>query len=386
MARKQLPPRLELRGSVYRIIDGDKRISTLVETRQEAERCLELYVAGKASPVPESRTISALLDAYSSSKLRINQQKAGARVAEIARNNGFALEEIDRREQLARNGVKCLSGVDYQVQHLRNHLGKLPVNMINSGVINKYMEDRRAERRHLAKEAKAAGKTITGKGILSDTTIARDLVILKAALSWAEKEAPKDWFDNSGRPRFSMPVSTTGNTSRRACTKAEAQALVSNAPMPHLKLFLRIGFATGARKEAIEELRWDMIDFDGNTINFGNVDHKKRRPKISMIPELREHLLAAYKFRCSDYVIEYKGSKAGNVKKGIASAARRACLPWFTPHIMKHSFVTWMAEDGHQIHLIADLVNTTPQTLKQHYCHLFHKLDNATVSTLSLGV
>ena len=62
MARNQLPPRLELRGSVYRIIDGDKRISTLVETRQEAERCLELYVAGKASPVPESRTISALLD------------------------------------------------------------------------------------------------------------------------------------------------------------------------------------------------------------------------------------------------------------------------------------------------------------------------------------
>jgi len=91
-------------------------------------------------------------------------------------------------------------------------------------------------------------------------------------------------------------------------------------------------------------------------------------------------------------VIEYRGQKAGNVKKGIASTAKKAGLPWFTSHVMKHSVVTWMASGGGErdrkklLQEIADYVNTTPATLRRHYRHLFADLDEDLLETLTLDV
>ncbi len=138
------------------------------------------------SPLPEERTVAALLDSYSAAKLAANQRKAGSRVAEIARDNSCALQEIDRRRVEAEQSVKCLRGSDFQVAHLKRHLGNLPITAINNGVVRKYEKDRRAERRHIAEDAMRNDKTVTGGGILADATIGRNLVVLRAAINWAQ--------------------------------------------------------------------------------------------------------------------------------------------------------------------------------------------------------
>ena len=385
MARKQLPPRLELRGSVYRIIDGEKRISTWVESIEEAQACLDRYIAGKSSLLPEERTVSELLKHYSASKLATKKQRAGSKVAVIARDNGCSLDEIERRQQLAEQSIDQLTSTHFHIAHLKRILGNLLVITVNNGVVRHYAQERRAERRRMADVAKQTGKTIIGGGVLADATIVRDLIVLKAAINWANNEDPRGWFGSFGKPSFSMPVSTVSSQRLRYCTKEEASILIESAHLPHIKTFLMIGFATGARKKAIEELTWDMVNFDSGIINFGDVEHKKMRPQIGMTPALKAHLAALKAVCTTNYVIEYNGRRAGDVKNGVSSAAERAGLPWFTPHIMKHSFVTWLANDGHDIEKIANLVNTTAPTLRAHYRHLFGTLDASTVRTLTIG-
>ena len=57
---------------------------------------------------------------------------------------------------------------------------------------------------------------------------------------------------------------------------------------------------------------------------------------------------------------------------------------------MKHSVVTWLAKGAGSrdkrllLEEIADLVNTTPTTLRRHYRHLFAELDERAVAALSL--
>src|SRR5262249_34885549 len=151
-------------------------------------------------------------------------------------------------------------------------------------------------------------------GGLAEATIGKDFNILRAALAWAEKEDAQGWFGQSGRkPRFEMPVTSSSEPRHRTVTKEQALKLIQAAPMPHLKLFLRIGFLSGARKEAIERLTWEMLDWEAGqygSINFGAVEHRKKRPWLGMTPELREHMLAAHKMRCSNWVIEYRGKRA----------------------------------------------------------------------------
>lgn len=393
MARPAKPPRIELRGKIWQLIDGTLRKSTDTESKDEAERILANYLAGKDNPPPIDQTIGAMLAAYLNAKHKAAREKMVDVAIKEARKRQADPREIDEIIATINESKLPLTNTDVRVEYLTRHLGKLSISAICTGVLAKYTVDRRAERKKLAAETMATkGQKIVGAGHLTDSTIMRDVVILRAALHWADKADRKGWFGDASMPTFESPVTTTANQREDFCTKEQARKLIECATMPHLKLYLRIGFATAARMEAIADLTWDRVDFVNDTINFGDVIHNKRRPIIGMTPELKMHLQAAYAVRCCNYVVEYRGKRAGNVKKGIAVAAKAAKLPWFTSHVMKHSFVTWLATersaDGvdrrKTIEDIANLVNTTPDTLRRHYRHLFGDLDKETVNILTL--
>ena len=393
MARPTKPPRLELRGKIWQLYDGSVRVSTNTESRQEAEQMLSNYVAGKDNPPPIDQSVGSMLAAY----LAANHKKTRDKLIDIAikdaRNRQADLREIDEIIARINESKLPLTNTDVRVEYLTRHLGKLSISAICTSVLAKYTADRRAERKKFAADTLALkGQKIVGGGHLTDSTIMRDVVILRAALNWADKADRKGWFGDANMPTFTTPVSTTPNPRDAHCTKEQARKLIESATMYHIKLFLRIGFATAARKEAISDLTWDKVDFTNNTIDFGEVSHNKKRPLIGMTPELKKHLQDAYAVRCCNYVVEYRGKRAGDVKKGIAAAAKAADLPWFTSHYMKHSFVTWLATersaDGVDRRMtvedIANLVNTSANTLRKHYRHLFGDLDRNTVKILSL--
>lgn len=169
----------------------------------------------------------------------------------------------------------------------------------------------------------------------SASTIRTDLALLRACLRWRYGEdAPAMWLPPASPPR------------ERWLTKPEANKLVEAAKSPHIKLFLILGLATGARAAAILDLTWDRVDFHHGTINFrppGRQQTNKRRTVVPINKRAREALEEAHRAALTDHVIEYNGKPVTAVKKAIQRLAKDTGIA-VSPHVLRHTCAVWMAQ------------------------------------------
>lgn len=190
----------------------------------------------------------------------------------------------------------------------------------------------------------------------SDGTVWTELSRLRSALRWAENKrminrAPKIWMPPPAPPR------------EKRMTREEVEKFLDACTYPHIELFAALAISTGARMGAILGLTWDRVDFDASDgrgmINYrdpGRAVTKKLRAETPMNPKVRERLLEARKGALTPYVIEWGGQRVLTVKKGVGAAAKRARLPWVTPHVFRHTAGCLMAEGGVSMAEIAQLL------------------------------
>jgi integrase len=169
----------------------------------------------------------------------------------------------------------------------------------------------------------------------SNSTIRTDLALLRACLRWRYGEAAPDiWLPPASAPRD------------RWLTKPEARKLVDAAKSPHIRLFLILGLATGARSAAILDLTWGRIDFHHGTIDYrppGRIQTNKRRTVVPMNATARKALEEAQKGALSDHVIEFGGKPIASVKKAIERLAKTTGIA-VSPHVLRHTCAVWMAQ------------------------------------------
>lgn len=184
----------------------------------------------------------------------------------------------------------------------------------------------------------------------SDSTIKTDLELLRACLRRRYgTSAPSVWIAPASPPRDNW------------LSKEQAREIVSLADTPHIKLFVILGFATGARAGAILDLTWDRVDFDQGTIDFrppGRIQTNKRRTVVSMSANAREALTEAFQARLTDNVIEYGGKPVQSVKKAVQRLSKRAGIP-FSPHTLRHTCAVWMAQDDVPMQKISQYLGHT---------------------------
>lgn len=184
----------------------------------------------------------------------------------------------------------------------------------------------------------------------SDSTIKTDLELLRACLRKRYgASSPSIWIPPASAPRDKW------------LTKEQARTIADLSDTPHIKLFLTLGLATGARAGAILDLTWDRVDFDHGTIDYrppGRVQTNKRRTVVPMGERARRELLAAYEARLTDHVIEYGGKPVGSVKKAVQRLSKRAGIP-FSPHTLRHTCAVWMAQDNVPMQLISQYLGHT---------------------------
>lgn len=167
------------------------------------------------------------------------------------------------------------------------------------------------------------------------STIKTDLELLRACLRWRYgDQAPPLWVGPASAARDNW------------LTKEQARTIVDLADTPHIKLFVTLGLATGARAGAILDLTWDRVDFAHGTIDFrptGREQTNKRRTVVPMNATAREALEKAHAGRLTDHVIEYGGKPVASVKKAIQRLSERAGIK-FSPHTLRHTCAVWMAQ------------------------------------------
>jgi integrase len=199
----------------------------------------------------------------------------------------------------------------------------------------------------------------------------RELGVLRAAINHAHRE---------GRLTRTVAVHLPQSAEPRArwLTRAETAALVRAALLEprvrlYLPLFILIGVYCGARKQAILSLRWSQVDLNGGRIDFNSPDAlrtNKKRAHIPIPPRLLPHLRRA-RYRGSDigFVVNDNGVRLKDIKKGFASACRRAGLNKVSPHTLRHTCATWLMQAGVPKWEAAGFLGMTLETLERVYGH-----------------
>lgn len=142
----------------------------------------------------------------------------------------------------------------------------------------------------------------------------------------------------------------------------------------YLPLFVLLGLYTGARKEQITSLKWPQVDMVNWRITYaipGRRKTKKRRPTIPVPRKLRPFILYAWQRRSSDIgpVLHINGEPIKRIDKGFRAAAKRAGLEGVSPHTLRHTCGTWLAQKGVAMWHIAGWLGQDPETTARIYAH-----------------
>ena len=216
-------------------------------------------------------------------------------------------------------------------------------------------------------------------------TVRREMTTLRAALNFAFEE---------GRltrvPHVELPEKPDGKD--RWLTHHEAARLLNAARTArgdvrlYLPLFILIGLYTGARPGAILALRWTQVDIEAGRIDFAPIGTRrtaKRKVKGQPIPGRLLPFLRWARKRGTDlgYVVHDGGAQIKDIGGGwdgdlsrpgngsFGTACKRAGLTGASPHTLRHTCGTWMAQRGVPLHKIGGWLGHTDSRTTELYAH-----------------
>lgn len=241
-------------------------------------------------------------------------------------------------------------------------LGKLHCRELNDSHVTRYTQ------------ARLSGKLGTPVQI---GTIWRELAGLKTALNYAVRQRvlPSDL-----NPIFTMPEppkkrerwlkETQVSAMLRAMLEMEVGQRASRAHR-----FIVLALATGARKHAIEQLRWSQVDMETWLVRFDLqlVPKGLKRRAAAPLPSWAEDYIKLFaKQKIGDFVLDEPGEIRHSFEAMMNRVAKytgdEAYLA-VTPHVLRHTVATLMLRAGASLWQVAGLLGDTPETVARVYGH-----------------
>jgi integrase len=177
------------------------------------------------------------------------------------------------------------------------------------------------------------------KKTLSDTTVNRDLEVLRHILFWAVDEG---YLAANSLSR--MPMVRERRKPRPVMSLDEERRLLSQSA-PHLLVLATAALDTGMRRGELLAQRWEHIDFTRRLLF---VTHSKtaggESREIPLTIRLYD-LLSAVRQK-EGTVFLFKGRPLRRIKTAWAAAIRRAGIRYYRFHDLRHTFNTRLMEAG----------------------------------------
>lgn len=270
--------------------------------------------------------------------------------------------------------------IAYALVPLIEYWGALTVDAITKQTCRAYATSRTKQVRRLV-DGEPFYETVP----VAPATVRRELTTLRAALNFAFEE---------GRltrvPHVELPEKPDGKD--RWLTHHEAARLLNAARTGrgdvrlYLPLYILLGLYTGARPGAILSLRWPQVDLAAGRIDFAPIGTRrttKRKVKGQPIPGRLLTFLRLARRRGTDmgYVVHDNGAPIKDIGGGwdgkpstrghgsFGSACKRAGLVGVTPHALRHTCGTWMAQRGVPLHMIGGWLGHTDGRTTELYAH-----------------
>lgn len=211
---------------------------------------------------------------------------------------------------------------------------------------------------------------------VTPATVRRELSALRAAVNYASRHR---LISKADVPHIDLPPH--GAPRDFFLTQDEADKLLGFAACDLDKSgratrparFVVLALATGARRRAIEELRWDQVDFDNDQIRFDMGAHartKKRRVAVPVVAWLRPYLLMWKDERIGSLVLDSKSEidLSGFLRRAADKTCRERLLR-VHPHALRHTVATLALKAGAPIYEVAKLLGDTVETIERTYAH-----------------
>ena len=249
----------------------------------------------------------------------------------------------------------------------------------------------------------AKGQRMRPKKASKPSTSRRDLVVLRAAMNWCVRERKL----TAAQP-MELPSANDGSEKPYLSRDEAAVLLKAARQVPrarsHMHDFILFGLYTGARKGAALDVQWrpnntaGHVDLTRKTIDFNGrrPRNRKRRPH-SVIPQRLRCFLPRWRAKRERYVIEFEGQKVADIKRSFGTACATAARFFYgkameakregdwdarhkylqsaarfraaTPHILRHTCITWLLQAGHSCWEVGRFVGDTEETIQRVYGH-----------------
>ena len=341
MPRPRKPARLYYRADERQwvIRDGARQLRTGhgLGERREAEDALARYLACREPP----------------------DRRGPAHPSELTVGEVLARYVDFKATDLVGSGASTLAGA---VAALNPFWGNLTCDAVKGTTCRSYERERAVPREVIV--TTRTGKTLSRTHSAGSATVRRELGVLQAALNHAH-----------GEGLLIHPIKVTlpapGVSRERWLTRSEAARLLRCAA-PHIRRFILVSLYTGRRATAVLDLTWHRVNLEQGVIRFraeGEAETNKRRGRVRIPRQLAAHLKRWRKRSAGTHVVMFRGERLDNVKRGIARAAERAGLRDVTPHVLKHSAITWAIMEGLGVEDAAEYFDTSPDTIRKHYWH-----------------
>lgn len=264
--------------------------------------------------------------------------------------------------------------IGWAIQALLPFWADILVSEVRGETCRRYLETRK-KRERIPESHPARYRSVA----VSPATVRRELSTLAAALAYCQREghlleAPTVWRPPASAPREAY-------LSRQEVARLIRAARKDARSGRHLALFILLAYYTGRRKEAILTLQWapnsegGHVDLEKGVIDFrptGRVETAKRRGRLE-IPDRLLRFLRHARRRTRTHLFEYgpHNRPIRDVKRSFASAARAAGLApeIVTPHILRHTCISHLAQAGVPLFDACQWVDVTMETAERVYAH-----------------
>lgn len=218
-------------------------------------------------------------------------------------------------------------------------------------------------------DARRSGKI--GRKPAANGTIFKELTTLRTILRYGVKVKMVDANDI---PYVDKPVRSQPRdvwlTEKEEADFLTLATQTSNGKhrMSAIHRFVWIALNTGARREAIESLRWEHVDLVAGTIDFSKTDKrmtKKRRVAVPISDRLMPLMKQAFNEKISEWVLDSDARMDwhfGHLVKGTK-------FEHISPHDLRRTCGTLMARAGVPLWEICGVLGDSMEVATRHYLH-----------------
>jgi len=189
----------------------------------------------------------------------------------------------------------------------------------------------------------ASRQTTPGRK-LTETTVNRDLEVVRRVLFWAADEGIVQH-----NPLARMPMIRERRRRRPVMSIGDEVRFLAEAA-PHLARIVTFALFTGMRRGEIFAQRWEHIDWGRKLLS---VTHSKTAQGEHREIPLSSQVIAmlATERKAEGFLFTFDGHQLHRIKTAWAATIRRAGIPYLRFHDLRHTFNSRLVEVG----VIADI-------------------------------